>query len=404
MLAAGVATLALRPRGGLIEPAAVEATAYFSAAQIERAEDFRDLQRLLALAGTVVGGLTVAAVALRPPRPLRRALARAGRRPLLGGAAVAVGIALAVTVAELPLSLWRHERAVDFGLSTQALGPWLVDVAKATGVGAVYAAVGGLAAIAAIRRFPRRWWLAGTGFVVAAATVTLYLQPILIAPLFNRFEPLPAGPLRADILRLAQRAGVDVGEVYRVDASRRTTAINAYVAGLGETKRVVLYDNLIDGYPPGQVRSVVAHELGHVDQRDVLRALLWLALVAPAGMLLVQRLAERLAGGELGGAAAPGPRALPAVILAFALVSFAAGSAGNALSRQVEARADAYALRLTDDPRAFVELSRSLALRNLGDPDPPALHHALFGSHPTTVERIGYGVAFGRRGGRPSEP
>jgi STE24 endopeptidase len=394
VVAAGAATLLLRPRDGLIEPASVNATAYFSAAQLERAGDFRDLQRILGLAGTALAGLTVAVVALRPPRPLRTAVGAARRRPLLGAAALAAGIAVTVTAVELPLSIWRHERAVDFGLSTQSFGPWLVDVGKATAVGAVYAAIGGLLAMALIRRFPRNWWAPGALLVVAAAAVTLYLQPILVAPLFNRFEPLPRGELRAEVLRLADRAGVDVGEVYRVDASRRTTAINAYVGGLGHTKRVVLYDNLIEDFPHAQVRSVVAHELGHVKHDDVPRGLLWVALVAPAGTFLVQRLAERFARGALGGPAKPGPEALPAVILSFALVSFALTCAGNGLSRQVEARADAFALELTRQPDAFIELERSLATRNLGDPDPPELLHRLFGSHPTTLERIGYGVTF----------
>jgi STE24 endopeptidase len=394
VVAAGAATLLLRPRDGLIEPAAVNATAYFSAAELERASDFRDLQRILGLAGTALAGLTVALAALRRPRPLRAAIERARRRPLLGAAGLAAGLAVAVAVVELPLAVWRHERAVDVGLSTQSLGPWLGDVAKATAVGAVYAAIGGLLAMALIRRFPRNWWAPGALLVVAAAAVTLYLQPVVVDPLFNRFEPLPRGELRSEVLRLADRAGVEVGEVYRVDASRRTSAINAYVGGLGHTKRVVLYDNLIDDFPPAQVRSVVAHELGHVEHQDLPHGLLWVALVAPAGTFLVQRLAERFARGALDGPAKPGPDALPAVILAFALVSFALTCAGNVVSRQVEARADAFALELTREPRAFVELERNLAKRNLGDPDPPRLLHALLGTHPTTLERIGYGVAF----------
>jgi STE24 endopeptidase len=401
VLAAGAATVLLRPRGGLIEPAAVNATAYFSAAELDRAADFRDLQRILGLAGTALAGVTVAVIALRPPRPLRRAIAAVGRRPLLGAAAVAAGIAVTVAVVELPLSIWRHERAVDFGLSTQSLGPWLGDVGKATAVSAVYAAVGGLLGLALIRRFPRNWWAPGAGLVVGAAAVTLYLQPIVIDPLFNRFDPLPRGELRADVMRLADRAGVDVGEVYRVDASRRTSAINAYVGGLGHTKRVVLYDNLIDDYPRGQVLSVVAHELGHVKHHDVPDGLLWIALVAPAATFLVQRLAQRLAPDALDGEARPGPDALPAVILSFALVAFAFTCAGNVLSRQVEARADAFALELTDDPRSFIDLERSLALRNLGDPDPPRFLHVLFGTHPTTLERIGYGVTATEAGERP---
>jgi STE24 endopeptidase len=394
VVAAGAATLLLRPRDGLIEPAAVNATAYFSDAQLERAADFRDLQRILGLAGILLGGLTVAVAALWPPRPLRALIAGVQRRPLLGAAALAATISVTVAVVELPLSVWRHERAVDVGLSTQSIGPWLVDVAKSTAVGAVFAAIAGLLAMALIRRFPRNWWLPGAGLVIGAAVVVLYLQPIVVAPLFNRFEPLPRGELRSEVLRLADRAGVDVGEVYRVDASRRTTAINAYVGGLGHTKRVVLYDNLIDDFPPAQVRSVVAHELGHVANDDVPKGLLWVVLVAPAGTFLVQRLAERFGRGTLGGPGKPGPDALPAVILSFALVSFALSCAGNVMSRQVEARADAFALELTRDPDAAIALSRSLALRNLGDPDPPRLYHDVFATHPTTLERIGYGVSF----------
>jgi STE24 endopeptidase len=181
---------------------------------------------------------------------------------------------------------------------------------------------------------------------------------------------------------------VDVGEVYRVDASRRTTGANAYVTGLGHSKRVVLYDNLIEDFTPAEVRSVVAHELGHVKHDDVPRGLLFLALIAPPGMLLVQRIAERLAPG------ATGADLVPALALAIAVVSFGGQVAGAYVSRGVEARADAFALRLTDDPGAFISLERRLAIQNIADPEPPALLQDLFGTHPTTIDRIGAGEAF----------
>lgn len=337
---------------------------------------------MLSLAGVALSGGTLALLAMRPPGVRNGALAGAG-------------ISAVLVVVGLPLAAWRHERAVDAGLSTQSLGPWLGDVAKSAGIGAFFAALGGALVIWLIRRFPARWWVPTAGVVVGFAVVTLYLSPVVIDPLFNDFKPLPKGELRSDVLRLADRAGVDVGEVYRVDASRRTTAVNAYVGGLGHTKRVVLYDNLIDDFPPDEVRSVVAHELGHVEHRDIPRGILWIAIVAPAGSLLLQRLAERFAGEDLlGGGSRPDGRAIPAVALALALVSFGLTSAGNAVSRPVEARADAFALELTKDPRAFIGLERRSTTRNLGDPDPPRLLHLLFGTHPTTRERLGFGEAF----------
>ena len=385
VVAAGAATVILRPRSGLIDPATIDPKAYFSEAELRRAEDFRGTQRLIGVGSLLISGATLAVLAVRPPAPARRLLERVQDRPVRGAALVAAAISVTLTVTGLPLSVWAHERSVDYGLSTQSLGPWFADVGRSAAIAAVIAAIGGVVGIALIRRFPARWWIPAAGVLTGFAVLVLYLSPVLIDPLFNRFEALPAGELRSDVLRLADRAGVDVGEVYSVDASRRTTAINAYVGGLGHTKRVVLYDNLIEGYPEEQVRSVVAHELGHVKHSDIPRGLLWVAIVALPGMLVVQRLTQAVGGRS------HGPAALPALALSLGLVSFALTCAGNALSRPVEASADSYALELTGDPAAFIALERSLALRNLGDPDPPALFHTLFGTHPTTVERIGIG-------------
>jgi STE24 endopeptidase len=282
------------------------------------------------------------------------------------------------------------------GLATQAWSDWAVDVVKSAGIGAVTAAIGGLAAVALVRRFPRNWWAPGAVLVIAYGVVTIWLYPILIDPIFNRFEKLKSGQLRSDVMQLADRAGVDVGEVFRVDASRRTSAANAYVIGLGHSKRVVLYDNLIEDFPRDEVRLVVAHELGHQKHNDLLRGLAWLALVAPAGTFLTQALAERFGRSvHLGDPRArPGPSALPAIALAIGLTGFALGVASTALSRPVEATADSFALNLTRDPRDFIQFERRITIRNVGDPDPPSVYQVLFGTHPTTVERIGAGVAW----------
>jgi STE24 endopeptidase len=384
--AAAAATLLLRPRSGLIEPAPVDVTQYFTAFQLERAEDFRSLQRVLGLAGLGVGIGTLGILVWRPPR---RLLGRLEPRPLLGGAAAGAGISLVLVVAELPIRAWMRQRSLDVGLSTQAWPDWAVDVVKGAGIGAVTAAIGGLAAVALVRRFPRNWWAPGALLVIAYGIVTIWLYPIVIDPVFNKFEKLKPGQLRSEVLELADRAGVDVGEVYRIDASRRTSAANAYVIGLGHSKRVVLYDNLIDEFPRDEVRVVVAHELGHQKHNDLVRGLAWLAIVAPAGTFLTQALAERFARRELGT-----PAGLPAIALAVALAGLGLGIASNALSRPVEARADSFALDLTRDPTDFVKFERRIAIRNISDPDPPSLFHILFDTHPTGKERIGIGEAF----------
>jgi STE24 endopeptidase len=396
--AAGVATLALRPREGQIEPAEVEPRAYFSTQQVDRARDFRGPQRVLALTNLGLTGVALALIALRPPRRLREALARG--RPWRTAAATGAALSVALAVLTLPLAAAMHERSRDFGLATQGWGDWLVDVAKSTGIGALFAAAGGLLLVWLLRRFPRRWWVAGSVAVVAIAVLFSYVSPVVLDPIFNKFEPLPSGQLRSDVLELARRSNVDVGQVYRVDASRRTTAVNAYVNGIGHTKRVVLYDNLIDGFPRDQVNSVVAHELGHVRHRDVPRGLLWVAIVAPAGVFLVQRLSERWAVPEARLAEGRGSAtalAIPAVALALGVVSFLVQLPGNAMSRTVERSADAYALNLTQDPESLIGVQRRLAIDNVSDPDPPRWVQVLFGTHPTTVQRIGAALTWSRQ-------
>jgi STE24 endopeptidase len=395
VVAAGAATFALRPRSELIRPAPVAATDYFSASQLDRIHDYTGTQRLLGLGGLALSTGTLALIAVRPPRGMRRALERGRSRPILGAAAAGGALSLTLVVVGLPLGAIAEQRARDFGLSTQDWAGWFGDAAKSTGIGVVLAALGGALLMGLIRRFPRSWWALGAVATVVFSAVFVSYGPVVIDPLFNKFTALPDSPLRSEVLALAHKDGVDVGEVYRVDASRRTTGANAYVNGIGHTKRVVLYDTLLSDFSPDQVRSVVAHELGHVKHRDVPRGLLWLAIVAPAGMLVIQRLTERLAPEASRGRAA-GPAVLPAAALSIALVSFVLNIPGNELSRQVERSADGHALDLDGDPAAFIAVERKLALQNLGDPDPPGWLQLIFGTHPATVDRIGYALTWAR--------
>jgi STE24 endopeptidase len=377
LVVAEAAVLLLRPRERFaVAPA--EPRAYFSAADLEKAKRFRSGQLKLFGARTALElGLLGLAVA-RPPR--------AGRRPVLTGAATAAGMSLASTVAGLPLRAVARQRAKDVGLITQSWGGWAVDVGKGAGLGGAFAAAGGAALTAGMARFGRRWWAPGAGVASGVSLALVFLGPVALDPLFNKFTPLGDGEARSDVLDLAGRVGIDVGEVYEVDASRRTTAANAYVTGLGRTKRVVLFDTLINDFTPAETRLVIAHELGHVRHRDVPKGLLWGALIAPPALFTVARAAERFAQ--------PERTPVPAVALALTLVVPALSTISNQLSRAIERRADGFALQITGEPEAMVTMERRLTLKNVGDPLPPRWQQVLLGTHPPTMERIGQALAF----------
>ena len=387
VVVAEAAVFLMRPREGVIDPAPVSARSYFSAAQIERARDYRRPQLALWAGSLVLEGVLLVWLVRRPPG----VLLRQRRRPLVAGAVAGGALALALSAVTLPLAAVSHQRAVDVGLSTQSWGEWAGDVAKSEAISVVLAGAGAALGLGLMRRFPRRWWIPGSAVVVALGVVFIYAGPVVLDPVFNKFTPLKQGQVRSDVLALARQAGVKVNKVYEVDASRRTTAANAYVTGLGSTKRVVLYDTLIDRFSRDELRLVVAHELGHVHYDDVPHGLLWLALVAPASLFAVQRMTERLSRGR--GAV---PATLPALVLSIGVVSLLIGTVSNQLSRRVEARADSFSLQLTRSPEPFIGFEKRIAIQNVSDPDPPALLTFLLATHPPTVDRIGAAVAYER--------
>ena len=393
----------LAPREAPIQPDPVEVERYFSADEVRRGAAFarpqlalglaRSALELAALSGLVAAGRRPdrRVPRVRIPRLRQRSVAeRLIRTPYAGGALAAARLAVGSTVLGLPLSAVARRRAKAVGLITQSWRGWAGDLAKQLMIESVLAGGAGAAVVGLTRRYPRGWWLPAATGSVAIGTLLGALAPVLLDPVFNDFEPLPEGELRADILALARAAGVEVGEVYAVDASRRTTGANAYVTGLGPTKRVVLFDTLIDRYNRDEIRVVVAHELAHVRNRDVLRGLAFAALVAPAAALAVQRLSWLLSPRR-------GPEeALPALALAAALVTAPTALLGNRLSRALERRADDFSLKLSRAPEAFVSFEREVALQNVADITPPRWMSTLLATHPPTLERIGAALAFSR--------
>ena len=394
LLVAELLVLLMAPRSGLITPVPVDASAWFTPAQLSRASSFNGLQLWLALAALALKAAVLAWIVVRAPARLRGPY----RHPIIVSGLVGATISIVVVVALLPLSALMRQRSVDYGLTTGSWLDWGWDLIRGAAIAALIAAVATMIAIALIRKMPRRWWLPASALIVLGGLLITFAGPLVVDPIFNRFKPLAAGPARSSVVQLARRAGVTVGSVYVIDASRRTTAANAYVVGIGSSKRVVIYDNLLTKFPPRETRLVVAHELGHVHYRDIFHGLIFLLIVAPFGAWAAARCLRRW--GPRDGLPA-GPTSVPALTAAVILIVFAITLISNQLSRSIEARADAFALTLTGDAPTFIAQQRRISIENLSDPDPPALAHWLFGTHPTTLERIGIGLAW-QRGERPS--
>jgi STE24 endopeptidase len=305
----------------------------------------------------------------------------------------------ALTLLRLPLSFWRgHLRERRWGFSTQTAGGWLLDRVKGFAVAAVLSAVAVLAFVALARALPGAWPAAVAPGAALLVLALGFAGPIVLEPLFNRFRPLGDPALAGQLRALAESAGVPVRAVLVADASRRTRRENAYVSGLGGTRRIVLFDNLLDASEPRQIRLVVAHELGHRRAGHVERGTLLAMAGSAAVVLVLWGLLSWPALLEAIGASGPGdPRVAPFLFLVVGVFEIIGLPLGAALSRRWEREADRSSLELTRDPEAFESAHRRLARANLADLEPPRAVYGLLFSHPTPPERIAAARAWARR-------
>jgi STE24 endopeptidase len=368
----------------------MDAVALFGAEQVARARRYHGPLYLAATAQLALGLLLLALVVFAP-------LGSRLFEPLEGWPwwAQVFGFTALIealtTAVGLPISFWTgFLRERDWGFSTQDLSGFAADRAKAFALGLVLSSAALLGLVGSARALPRIWPSAAA--VAGAATVLAlgFLAPLLIEPLFNRFAPLEDAELAAELQALADRAQVPINEVLVADASRRTRKANAYVSGLGRTRRLVLYDTLLARASRPEIGLVLAHELGHRRHQHLLKGAL-VGMVGIAGFVLLLWTLLRwphlrtLIGAPDGAA---DPRVVPFVLLLATTLQIPGAPLGAALSRRWERQADRFSLELTDDLATFEATHRSLATANLSDLDPPRPIYLAFFSHPTPVERI----------------
>jgi STE24 endopeptidase len=294
-------------------------------------------------------------------------------------------------VATLPFDVQTERVLRRYGLSTQDWNGWTNDLLTGLGIKVVTTSLVVLVVLALARRLPTTWWAWGGIATALLVVVGSFAYPVVVEPAFNHFTSLQAGQLRTDLLALAKRDGVPVDDILVADASKRTTAENAYVSGFGSTRRVVLYDTLLHDDTDKQVELIVAHELGHAKQNDVLHGTLIGAFAGAAGICALYLLLSRGAvQRRIGVRSAGDPRVVPLVLFLGVLTPLLLSPATNLLSRHIEARADLHSLDLTRDPATFISSQKQLAVTALSDLHPNPVIYQLFFDHPSGPERIAF--------------
>lgn len=274
-----------------------------------------------------------------------------------------------------------------YGVSVQGFRSWVRDAAKslAIGLGFSLLAVEVLYLLLAVA--PDRWWLYAWLLGLGVGAVLAWLGPVVLAPWFHKFEPLGDEGLAARLKALADRAGTKVIGVFRMVASAKTTRAFGGLAGIGNTRRIILSDTLLNRYTPDEVETVIAHELAHHVHRDALRLAVAGAVATLLGLLAVDRILDaavpalRLSGpADIAG--------LPLIGLTIATVSTIIAPLLNGLSRRWEADADAFAVRMTGNHSAFASTMVKIHDQNLGVADPHPLSEFLFHDHPSGRRRV----------------
>jgi STE24 endopeptidase len=334
-------------------------------------------------------------------RRIRAVAERVTRRPFLMAMLYVVLFTLTMAVVEFPLTFYSgfvvpHQ----FDLTDQSFGSWMTDMLKGMAVAMVIGSVIGALALLAIRRV-RRWWLVLWLASVPLTILLVVVQPVLLDPIFNKFEPLRDQVLRQKLLDLASRAGIEGGRVYQVDKSRQTRTMNAYVNGIGPTSRIVMWDTLLADMDHDEVLAVMGHEMGHYVMKHMWKTLAFLLGLSFLVFYAVYRMYEpglrRWGGswGMAGGAVERGdPASLPWLLFAAGVLSFLLTPVISGYSRLQEHNADMFGLELTHLNEASATAFVKLAENSKQDPAAHPLMKFWLYTHPPITERIAFALQY----------
>ena len=322
---------------------------------------------------------------------LRRQIEKITRRRFWVVAFYTLLFLIIAFVVGFPTSYYGFHLEHEFELSNQTFFQWFGEELLSLLVMAIIALIAVEGIYLALKKAPRTWWISVSVVFIGFAVVLVNLAPVLIMPLFNVYTPLPEGELRERLVSLSHRANVEVEDIFTVDMSKQTKKANAMFTGLGNSKRIVLGDNLVDEFTTDQVEVVIAHEMGHNLMHHIWQGILFSAIMATIGFLMIhlsgpkiiKRWRNRLKIDSMADVAS-----LPLILLIFSLYGLVTMPIFPAVSRHMERQADRFALEMTQNREAFISAMDELAYMNLSDPNPSPIIEFLLYDHPPISKRI----------------
>ncbi|MCG2789152.1 MAG: M48 family metallopeptidase [Actinomycetia bacterium] len=304
------------------------------------------------------------------------------RIPLILAAALFALFSIILFLIILPLQYYR-EFVIDhrFALSNQTLPSWFIDILKDRAISLIINTLGLSIIYALIIYLPKHWWIAAAAIFILFIIIASFISPVIIDPLFYKFSILEDKQLTNEIINVTEKAGVSIGSILVADASKKTNRVNAYFTGVGKTKRIVIYDNLLNQYTKKEVLSVIAHEVGHWKYKHIVKNI----AMGAAGIIILFFIMYSLKSGLQLGASV---KLVLILFILFGLISYITMPLQNFVSRYFEGQADNIAVELTADPQTQVFMLEKLARSNLANVKPNNIVKYLIYSHPPIMERI----------------
>lgn len=300
-------------------------------------------------------------------------------------------ISLLVALLQLPLSYYSYKLSSEYGINVQPFNLWFIDKGKNFLLGLLITIPIVWILYKLIRHSEKKWWFWIWVISIPFMLLMYFLQPVVIDPLFNDYEPLQDQVLKEEIMELANKAEIPIDNVYQVNMSEKTTALNAYVTGIGSSARIVLWDTTLEKLNNEEILFIMAHEMGHYTYHHIYWNLLGTILSLLVILYIIFRLTNWLIlkyGHYWKVNSIKEINSLPLILLLFSIISFIILPIENGISREAEKAADAYAINMTENKEAAISAFHKLAIESLGDPNPPELVKIFLGSHPAIVERI----------------